>query len=702
MGNPREKISQELLKTVLYSKKTKNSGSADRLEGENMIFVHLDRSDFSSFPPGKTAESLSEALNHAEECEGIAVFAADYPACRDSILCTCAQLEQAREKKLRLYLEYPEQIPGIELGACFMPKYERTVVAADNWCTLARGTILAQHSCFVRACRSEVAPLLVSAKVAGYRDTVYGLPDCAAPLLFFHPDYPNVMIALTAFSRFARGRFAPVPDWRQIWEGIFAHLGVTFRPDWVPEIRPAYAREEKLPSDAADNAFQNSIAWFTGSMISVHTGEMVMEGVDSMIDCNGNQKLRTHTRGDCVGESTLPLALDWRINRNPQSRDLCGKLMNYLFTAPEIRCLDPGNPCYGMLNFFENVPTFYGDDNCRAFMSALIAGALTGEYRWNREILRGLLNVLRTTGKLGFRRTNLKWPQDFNEGRNWDFYRDEECVNYRPHSQGWMWAAFLLAWRWTGYRVFLEKARRGIGNLMRVYPGQIQWTNGFSQEIARMLLPLALLLRIEDTSEHRDWLMRVWRDLQPLAAECGAIREIMGKEENGLYPAPRSNEEYGTNEAALIQRNGDPVCDLLYTVNFAFPGLQEAAGVTGDAEIGKALSRLENFLIRIQVHSEKHPLLAGAWLRGFDWELWDYYGSSADLGWGVWCAESGWTNSWIASTLALRRLGCGLWDLVPEHGAADILPELLNEMEEIRPFPLLAGAFPQSVPGAEN
>jgi hypothetical protein len=197
---------------------------------------------------------------------------------------------------------------------------------------------------------------------------------------------------------------------------------------------------------------------------------------------------------------------------------------------------------------------------------------------------------------------------------------------------------------------------------MEAYP-QWPWTNGFTQEQARMLLPLAWLVRVEDRPEHRDWLLRIAGDLLAEMQPCGAIRERMGPMETGKYPSPRSNEEYGTKEAALIQEDGDAACDLLYTMNFALLGLHEAAAATGDRRLARGADRMAKFLCRIQVCSKTHPELDGAWLRGFDYRLWEHFGSAADVSWGAWCAETGWTNAWIAAVLGLRARRETLFDL---------------------------------------
>ena len=44
-----------------------------------------------------------------------------------------------------------------------------------------------------------------------------------------------------------------------------------------------------------------------------------------------------------------------------------------------------------------------------------------------------------------------------------------------------------------------------------------------------------------------------------------------------IKQGPSSNGAYGTAETTLIQNNGDPNTDLLYTANFALVGLHEAA-----------------------------------------------------------------------------------------------------------------------------
>ena len=78
--------------------------------------------------------------------------------------------------------------------------------------------------------------------------------------------------------------------------------------------------------------------------------------------------------------------------------------------------------------------------------------------------------------------------------------------------------------------------------------------------------------------------------------------------------------------------------------------------------------------------SDTHSYLDGCWMRGFDYKLWEYYGSSSDIGWGPWSVESGWTNSWISSTLAMRYKKQSLFDSRLSDEVRKTFSALVREM----------------------
>ena len=191
----------------------------------------------------------------------------------------------------------------------------------------------------------------------------------------------------------------------------------------------------------------------------------------------------------------------------------------------------------------------------------------------------------------------------------------------------------------------------------------------------RMMLPLAWLVRIEDTPEHRGWLKDVASDWLAKQHTSGAIGAVLLGGQGTV-----SNEDYGTKETTIIQNDNDPAADMLYICNFALLHFHEAAAITGDASYTKAEEKLAQFLCRIQVRSEKHPELDGGWFRCFDFEKWEYWASGADFDWGPWCIETGWTQTWITSMLAMRQMKMSLWDVIAQSSIKKNFDKLIPVM----------------------
>ena len=162
--------------------------------------------------------------------------------------------------------------------------------------------------------------------------------------------------------------------------------------------------------------------------------------------------------------------------------------------------------------------------------------------------------------------------------------------------------------------------------------------------------------------------------------ECGGIREELGDDSSGMFGKPKSNAAYGLHEAPLIFDNGDPIVDMLYTTNFAFIGLNEAAKATGSPELKAAVDKMSDFLTRIQVRSERFKNVDGAWFRAFNYQNWDYWASNADAGWGAWSTLTGWIQSWIIATQGLLEMDSSIWELTKDSGIASPANDAIKEM----------------------
>ncbi len=658
-----------------------------------------------------------EAITRAPESSGVLILADGYP---DRLTPLTAELfERAARKKLRLFVEYPSFLPGLAVGAPRGTRWERAVVASDAFGpALARLRILAIQDCRFVPVQAAGADLVL-ARVAGFDTAVYGLPaEGVYPILFEHPR-GNLLGATTKLSQFRTARYAPTGAWGPIWNRVLAWLlprETIPALRWTPAVRPAYRPDSALPDAVERAAFERGAAWYLRSRMLVHPsweGRLaeaanypdrvapapsldlpsgdgshgLLEGFSSRIHADGTQPVRWWLRNDCMGESSFALALSGSIEKQPERRRIAGNLNDFIYyTSPLAQGSrgDPQSPSYGLVGWNtapkyykdqDGFGVYYGDDNARSMLGTMGAAGLLSSDKWDEPLLRCLLANLRTTGKLGFRGSRLDEAPLQKNG--WRYYHDREIIHYAPHYEAYPWACYLWAWHHTGYAPFRDLSKNGIRMTMEAYPDQWHWTNGIQQERARMLLPLAWLVRVEDTPEHRGWLEKMTRELLAFQDASGAIREELGPAGKGDYGPPKSNEAYGTNEATLIQANGDPLSDLLYTTNFAFLGLHEAAAATGERLYVDAAARLARFLCRIQVRSEAHPELDGAWFRAFEFRRWEYWASNADAGWGAWSIESGWTQSWITVVLGMRQVRTSLWQLTAASGIRRHLDHLL-------------------------
>ena len=478
-------------------------------------------------------------------------------------------------------------------------------------------------------------------------------------------------------------------------------------------MRTSFDRDEPLPPDAERQAFKRGVAWFIKSKLLLHPDRVaevdraalgdgmmptpppdapigdgtlgILEAPLSVIRHDGSQMIGVARRGDCTGESAMALAMGGKLEKASEYSKIAKNLLDfYLFTsdARKRERNDLKHGAYGLVAWGISSPSWYcanyGDDNARLLLGTAAAAALLGQDAWDEAMMKCLLANLRTAGRRGFRDDRIDIGPLSAQG--WQPFFRRSIVSYSPHMEAYLWACYLWAYDKTKYDLFLERAKTAIRMTMETHTDGWRWTNGLAQERARMILPLAWLVRVEDTPEHRAWLRKAMDGLLKLQQPCGAIQEELGLPGKGMFPPPGSNAAYGGGEASLIQKNGDPVADLLYTSNFALLGLHEAAAATGEKDYIEAERKLVQFLCRIQVRSELHPALDGGWFRAFDFQRWEAWASNSDAGWGVWAIESGWTQGWIVSVLGMRQIKTSLWDLVTKTGVDKEFDRLRREM----------------------
>jgi hypothetical protein len=654
-----------------------------------------------------------EAVARSEAGQGIAILADGYPARRTTL--PEAVLDQATKKTLRLYIEYPATLPGLEFGRPETDKHLRGVVTSDFFGpALEPMRIVLINGCTYVPVTTEHTHLVL-AKVAGVDTAVFGLQDTPTTALLFEHACGVLLVATTQLSQFVTGRYLPEEAWRTVWQAILRWLQPLDKtvPEllWTATVRPHYGRNESLPTDVEAQALHRSANWVIRSRILRHPqwprmaldwsfkyntvkdmpgadwpigdGSLgVLEGFSSTIHADGTQAMRYAVRADCAGEVAMLMALDGHVSGRTRHRTIAANLVDYVLFQSGLATRhrsDVSHPSGGLIGWELDRTDYWGDDNGRALLGMWTVAALQEDSRWDDVLARILLANLRTTGVYGFRERCLDDAR--LEKNGWRHYWQSLHVDYSPHMQAWLWACFLWAHTKTGFEPFLTRAETGARMLMEAYP-KWDYTNGSGAlELARALLPLAWLVRVKDTPEHRGWLCHIATDLIALQDASGAVREII-RPAFGAYKdcLAKSNAAYGACETSLIQSDGDPIADMLYTCNFALIGLHEATAATGEALYAEAEEKLAKFLCRIQVQSELHPEFDGAWFRAFNFGNWQYWASNADSEWGAWCTETGWTQPWIAGALALRQMKTSLWELTQRTTFSQEFGRLQREM----------------------
>ncbi|PQO33707.1 hypothetical protein [Blastopirellula marina] len=688
-----------------------SAGRADAVEKAALVIVGKQNCDLCQVlqkndVPFAIAADATEALQLVRDQGAVAILADTYPDQTTDV--PGSFFSQAANKQLRVYLEFPQSIPGVAIGAPTDVRWERVVVASNELSPqLKPRQILSMNRCRYVPIESK-SSLLVLARVAGLDTAVYGIPDNALSLLVYLPatnERPEMYVATSKMSDFVTARYAPAKAWADVWSGLLGKLDTSLAAihlEWVPTVRPSYTAQEKLPEDVEREALRRGAQWFMKSGLLLtekstvtsrdkiaisevaHSKDFrnelgdgrlgMLEGFDSGILPDGSQRVRVIQRSDCISETAMGLGIAGEVIDDPQMSAIAKNLQEYLYLrsgAVSGDRGDPNHPSYGMIAWGVSNDAWqranYGDDIARVLLASMATEAATDDQRWNPYISRAIVAGLRTTGTMGFKPGRIDQNELTQNG--WQYYLEQSSIYPSPHFQCYLWACYLWAYEQSGDALLLERARTGIQIMMSHYPDGWRWTNGIQQERARMLLPLAWLVRVDDRPEHRRWLRQIAEDVIACQDASGAIREELGRLDRGAYPPHHNNESFGAHEAPLIHENGEPICDLLYTTNFAFIGLHEAAAATGDPFYQDAEDKLAAFLCRIQTKSEAHPELDGAWMRAFDYQRWEFWGSNGDAGWGAWSIESGWTQGWIVAVLGMRQANTSLWEMAKQLDA---------------------------------
>jgi len=464
-------------------------------------------------------------------------------------------------------------------------------------------------------------------------------------LWFDNPE--TLLICNFRIANFVKARFSPVQKWKSIVKYILEWLCETnINVDVLKDpyqLKPF--NENILLNKQVEQCIENSISWFKAADMLINEGkDGVKEGLATEVYADGTQRVLEYVRADCTAETSFAFFMHNLLTKNTESLNISRNLASVCFDFMQKK---EDGPLKGMLRWTQEAwEVCYQDDAARVLIPQLLKCLYTGEKDYLDECIEALWFLVRTTGTDGTRiqRTDNIFLTDERIKQ-----LAENPANYiSAHYNAFYLGSLLLAYRITGIEEFKNVGIKGLETIMSHYP-DTRREYSETQEICRLIMPLAWLYWVTGDNKHKEWLYKVTADLIRLKHPSGGYLEW----DTG-YKSDRSNANVG-EESTLLAKNGDPVVDLLYSLNWLPMGFAQAYFVTKDLYYKKLWEGIAKFFVSTQIQSSD-KMIDGAWARALDVDIMEVFGLNVDVGWGPWAIETGWTVAEITSGLAAGLL----------------------------------------------
>lgn len=548
-------------------------------------------------------------------------------------------LEHASRQGMRVFAEWCVNAVGYSGGENpHATVSHRMVWVGEDGVALRRGDLLDDHANahvpFLYQ-PADARPLLAVAGHVTKHDHMEECPAYAPNQFALWQEGENTMLCTFRFCNYVRARMAPHDRWDAVASAVVSFLlGEQVNIVTEPPVR--LSGKARSPREV----FAEGMGWFDGVELYLDEGKSgVKEGLSHNIDPDGHQHVNGGVRADCSGEVGGACFFDAYLNGNERSMTRFRNLQEFCFD----KMIEWEGDHKGMMRWALTAwGVCYQDDVARTMLGTLLEMQLSDDRRYLDKICEALDYLLLTTGTDGLRksRTDAVWtpPARMEQMRS-------EPANFPcAHHNGYYMAVLLMVYKLTGEKRYLDTAVRGMETLMAAYPETVR-EHSETQELCRLVLPLACLYEATGDEKHKNYLYMVVDRLEKYRYPTGGYRE----HDTG-YRAARSRTS-GT-ESSLLADNGDGVTDLLYSANWLPVAFAYAWRVTGDERFARLWRELAAFLSEVQMESDD-ARLNGCWCRGVDLDRREAYGMPHDVGWGPCSVESGWTVAEILMGLGL-------------------------------------------------
>lgn len=564
-------------------------------------------------------------------------------------------LERQLRSGKRIFSEYCASLGDLYYEAPVATRFERLVYCGGTGVIegLQPGEIL-DSQCNSRIRPHEIAcakrrPILQYANVKAHSKVEVGeaIPGGISDRALWLDEPDNLLVCNFRLADCLKTRFAPVEKWQSVIHYIVAWL--CGEPIELPTFPSACRFQDFDPlsslQEQVEAGIARSLSWYEAAGMLVNGGrDGVKEGLGTEVYPGGGQRVIPTIRADCTAETSLAFYMNYLRTGKIEDKDVAQRLIAVCFDHMQYK---EEGPLKGMLRWTQEAwGVCYQDDAARVLIPQLLHALYSGTDEYLAECVDALHFLVRTTGTDG---TRVQRTDNIHlSPERLAALATEPGHFYSAHYNAYYLGALLLAYRLTGIEVFKQVGIKGLEALMAVYPNTRREYSE-TQELCRLILPLSWLYWVTGEARHKEWLYQATADLLRFKHPSGGILEW-----DSGYRSDRNDAQEG-EESTLLVQNGDPVVDQLYSMNWLPIGFSQAYLVTKDRYFMEQWEEVARFFISTQIHSS-NPMIHGAWARAFDVEKKQVYGLTADVGWGPWAIESGWTVAEIAAGLNMGLL----------------------------------------------
>ncbi len=451
-----------------------------------------------------------------------------------------------------------------------------------------------------------------------------------------------------------RKGFLPRQKWNALLDRIILYV---LRPESASELKTSAASIEErwtpspIPASQKENAYKqavrSNIDWIrkNGLLPEADGSKGIFEGFDTA------GHMMWEYRAECQFESALMFHHAGELLDDDELKKIADNIVTFALESG-IQITDEKAEDYGLWHFYkqfrEDSNYMYIDTAARAATGLLHFYKLNGrkECLERAEItLRALLKLRNHNGVLPdcIHRSDIKKCGMHGVTEEITILKDRR--HGTPHHHSSVVSAFVMGYKATGNADYLDAAATVQKRLTAGFPDKFEDHFVYKFTIGRYILGLASLTHTPLKDDFLPAIKEALEYIMPLQHQTGAF--ITG---------PFGDLSGKTFETGIMCSDDDEITDNLYMNNYLTVAFQTLLNTVETDLTQNVVDKLLDFMSVSQPLSRQPGQYPGCWTRAFNLRTGDPFAFNGDIGWGAYCALTGWSNA-VISLGFLMRLG---------------------------------------------